>query len=278
MAMDKGKPLSIGIISKYLTPDILEVAKQIDDFFSKGKIKVYYEKGLGRRLNSPNTFNLENPKCNFIMTIGGDGTFLKTIMALKGKEIPVVGIRRGAMGFLAEIDKDIYYYLRRIVNNDFSIDVRTKLDVRLNNKKVGEVLNDAVIITAQPGKIQKFEMEIHGDKIGEIAADGIIISTPTGSTAYALSAGGPIIDPQLDAYEIVPIAPFKLSARPMIVPSGAKTTIHIITERKGALVLDGSLSFSLTKKDMVEIAKSESKAYIVKFEKNFYARVRNKLI
>ena len=278
--MSYKKPRCICVVSKYLTPEILEVANQIKDFFKKGTCKVCYEKSLGRRLSVKNLFNLEkpSPNCDLIITIGGDGTLLRTVMALKGRKIPVVGIRRGAMGFLAEIDTDIYYYLRRIAKGDFSVEERTKLEVKLNGRKVGEVLNDAVVTTAQPGKMQKFSINIHGDTIDEIGADGIIVSTPTGSTAYALSCGGPIIDPLLDIYEIVPISPFRLSTRPIAVPPLAKTVIRIITARKGILVLDGYKTFAVSKKDRIEVTRSKSKAYLVKFERNFYSKVRAKLI
>ncbi len=276
--MEKAKPKKIGIVSKYLTPDILEIAKQVDEFFKKSDISIYYEKSLGRRLNSKKFFNPDNPNCDMIISIGGDGTLLRTVMTLDGKHIPVVGIRRGRMGFLAEIENDIYYYLRRIANGDYSVDARTKLDVKLNGKKVGEVLNDAVAITAQPGKIQKFEISIGGTKLDEISADGIIIATPTGSTAYALSAGGPILDPNLDAYEIVPICPFKLSSRAITVPTRTKTTLSVTSTRKAMLVLDGHLSFTIENGDKVEVTNSKSRAYLVKFEQNFYKRVKNKLI
>ena len=276
--MKPHKPKRIGVVSKYLTPDILEVAKQIDDFCKKNNTEVYYEKSLGRRLNSKKFLDLRNPKADVIISIGGDGTLLKTAMALAGKQIPIVGVRRGRMGFLAEIENDLYYYLRRIVNGDYAVEQRTKLDVKLNGKKVGEVLNDAVLTTAQPGKIQKFAIEIQGNKIDEIAADGIIVATPTGSTAYALSAGGPILDPRLEAYEIVPICPFRLGIRPIAVPLNAKTALYVTSERKAMLVLDGHLSFSVSKGDKVEITTSKSKAHLLKFEKNFYKRVKQKLI
>ncbi len=275
--MKHRKPKKVGVVSKYLTPDILEVATQINDFLKKSGVEVYYEKSLGRRMGTHKFLNLENPKADVIITIGGDGTLLKTAMALSGSSIPIVGVRRGKTGFLAEIESDLFYYLRRIVRGDYSVDNRIKLDVNLNGKKAGEVLNDAVLTTAQPGKIQKFEIEIHGEKIDEISADGIIVATPTGSTAYALSAGGQILDPHLDAYEIVPICPFKLGIRSITVPSATKTALNVISERKAMLVLDGHLSFSVSKGDKVEVTTSKSKARLVKFEHNFYKRVKSKL-
>ncbi len=275
--MKLGKPKKVGVVSKYLTPEILEVATQINDFLQKSGVEVYYEKSLGRRMGSRKLLNLDNPKADVIITIGGDGTLLKTVMALSGSSIPIVGVRRGKTGFLAEIENDLYYYLRRIAKGDFAVDARNKLEIHLNHKKVGEVLNDAVLTTAQPGKIQKFEIEIHGEKIDEISADGIIVATPTGSTAYALSAGGQILDPHLSAYEIVPVCPFKLGIRSITVPADTKTALNVISERKAMLVLDGHLSFSVAKGDKVEVTTSKSKAYLVKFEHNFYKRVKNKL-
>ncbi len=276
------KPRCVCVVSKYLTPEILAVANQVKDYFSRKDCSVCFEKSLGRRLSVKNLFNVEKPgqNCDLIITIGGDGTLLRTVFALKGKKVPFVGIRKGAMGFLAEIEADgqLFRYLSRIERGDFNVEERTKLEVKLNGKKVGDVLNDVVATTALPGKIQKFSIEIHGEKIDEIAADGIIVSTPTGSTAYSLSSGGPIVDPLLDAYLIVPISPFRLSARPIAVPPWAKTTIRITTERRGFLVLDGYKTFSLTKNDKIEVTKAKTKAYLVKFERNFYSRVKKMLI
>ena len=110
-----------------------------------------------------------------------------------------------------------------------------------------------------------------------ISADGVIVATPTGSTAYAMSAGGPIIDPTLDAYEIVPTCPFQLSSRPVTVPANTKTIIEIATDRKALVSLDGYTRYDVTKKDKIEITKSKDKAYFIKFEDNFYRKIKRKL-
>jgi len=147
--MKSKKPRCVCVVSRYLTPEILGVANEIKNYFSRGRCKVCYEKSLGRRLSVKNLFRLERlpVNCDLIITIGGDGTLLRTVMAVKGKKIPVVGIRKGTMGFLAEIeaDENLDYYLGRIENGKFDVEERTKLEVRLNGRRVGEVLNDAVI-------------------------------------------------------------------------------------------------------------------------------------
>jgi NAD+ kinase len=125
--------------------------------------------------------------------------------------------------------------------------------------------------------MQRFVLDVHGARIDEIDADGIIVATPTGSTAYAMSVGGPIIDPWVNAYAIVPMAPLRLSARAIVVPGNAETVIQTITRRKSLIVLDGYYGPNITDKDKVMITSSKDKAYLITFKKDFFQKVRRKL-
>jgi len=196
---------------------------------------------------------------------------------LSGTKVAVLGIKRGGKGFLSEIENNLEENLDKIIRGNYFIEERMKLDVEINRKPLGEVLNDAVVCTAVPGKIQHFALEIHGDSIDSMSADGIIIATPTGSTAYALSAGGPIIEPTLDAYEITPICPFRLNSRSFVVPSKTLTEIRLIKDRKGLVILDGDKECGVTKKDIIKIKKSKNKAYFVKFKRDHLKKVRKLL-
>lgn len=265
-----------GIVSKYETKKVQDTARKIYNYLTDKKAKVYCSEGLAEKLDCK-ILNLSNPKVDIIITIGGDGTLLKTVRELNGSKIPVVGVMQGRVGFLTEISHNLEKHLDRLLTGDYYIDSRKKLEVNVNGKRVGDVLNEVVVTTSTPAKMQIFDISVHGDWIDKIDADGIIVATPTGSTAYAMSAGGPIIDPWIDAYAIVPMLPLRLSARAIVVPSNAKTVIQTKTRRKSLVVLDGYYGPKISDSDKVEVKESKYSAYLIKFKKDFFQKVRRKL-
>jgi len=190
----------------------------------------------------------------------------------------MLGINKGFLGFLTELGPDFQKGLTELLKGNFDIEERIKLDVKLNDKSIGSVLNDVVLLSSKPAKIQRYKLFLNDIEIDEFAADGIIVATPNGSTAYAMSVGGPILDPAIDAFEIVPISPFKLSFRPIVVPPKTRAHLHVTSDRPAILVLDGYDHFDISKEDHIQVEKSKEKAFFVKFEKNFYSKVRGKLI
>lgn len=267
----------IGLSTKYETLKVRKAALKLIRYLEENA-KVYCVQDLAKKIGREDyVFDLKNPKVDAIITIGGDGTLLKTVRELEGRKVPVIGLMRGRVGFLTEISNGLQKSLDRLLNGDYFIDKRTKLSVKVNEKYVGDVLNEVVVTTSTPAKMQRFVIDVHGDRIDEIDADGIIVSTPTGSTAYAMSAGGPIIDPLIEAYAIVPMAPLRLSARAIVVPGHAKTIIQTITRRKSLIVLDGYYGPNITDRDKVEITQSKRYAYLIKFKRDFFQKVRRKL-
>ena len=266
----------IGLASKYETAKVRDAATKIINYLN-GKAKVYCLPDLAAKIEYKKTFDIKKPKVDAIISIGGDGTMLKTIRDLGGAKVPVVGLMRGRIGFLTEISNNMYKSLDKLLAGHYKIDARSKLSVKINDKYIGDVLNEVVITTSTPAKMQRFVLDVHGDRIDEIDADGLIVSTPTGSTAYAMSAGGPIIDPWVNAYEIVPMAPLRLSARAIVVPRKAETVIQTITRRKSLIVLDGYYGPSITDKDKVIVTQSKNKAHLISFKKDFFQKVRQKL-
>ncbi len=266
-----------GIVSKYETKEVQNTARKIKEHLEKKRAKVYCSEGLAEKLDSKKKINFDKPKVDAILTIGGDGTLLKTVRELNGSKVPVVGVMRGRVGFLTEISHNIEKYLDKLLEGDYYIDTRKKLEVSVNGKRAGDVLNEVVVTTSTPAKMQIFDISVHGDWIDKIDADGIIIATPTGSTAYSMSAGGPIIDPWSKTYAIVPMLPLRLSARSIVVPSNAKTVIQTKTKRKSMVVMDGYYGPKISDTDKVEIKESKNSAYLIKFKKDFFQKVRRKL-
>src|SRR5687767_11810861 len=163
---------------------------------------------------------------DFMLVLGGDGTMIATARMLGDKEVPVLGVNYGGLGYLAEFRvEELYTALESILEGNYRIDTRVMLAVQLmrGDKEVARtrVLNDAVINKSALARIIEIEANLNQQFVNSFRADGLIVSTPTGSTAYNLSAGGPVIYPSMNAVVITPICPFTLSNRPIVVPDDA---------------------------------------------------------
>lgn len=253
-----------------LAREILELLKDSGEvYIEKGFAKVLGEEGFSRE-------DL-NRKCDIIVTVGGDGTILYT---LERVEKPIFAINCSAMGFLTEVDaKFAKSGIEKILKGDYNIEERARLKVFLNKKRLEDASNEITVQTANVAKIIEFSVSVDGELIDKVKADGIIIATPTGATGYALSVGGPIVDPSVNAAIIAPIAPFKLSSRPWIVPIDKKICIDLLESSKRAkLVIDGRNSYDVKPGERVCVTLSEKKSRFVRFGESFYQTVRLKLV
>lgn len=207
---------------------------------------------------------------DFAFVIGGDGTILKTARFFAKFQTPIFGINLGRLGFLSQASrKDLHIAVEKILNKKYLIEKRIML-------KSGSytALNDFVIKGCETGRTSKFSLKINGKYVCDYLADGLIISTPTGSTAYGLSAGGPVLNPSLDAFVIVPICPHTLSARPIVVPASEKITV--ITDAKSMISADGQEFYEFNSENIIE--KSKFCANLVLLEgTEFYSILRNKM-
>ncbi len=265
--------MRFGIVSRVDKKEAVDVAKKVIDFLSD-KAEVVVEKKLGEKIGKKG-LPLKKIKVDIMVTIGGDGTILRT---LQNCDIPVFGINAGAVGFLTEIKpKNMIPALGRILKKDYIIDKRIKLEVKLNKKELCDCTNEAVLHTSHIAKMRRFEIYIDDKMAEDIRADGIIVATPTGSTCYAMSAGSPILDSRVNAFVIAPIAPFKLSARPIVVPASSRIRIRIDKD-DCLLVLDGQYEKKIGKNDTVSFTVSKIPARFVRFDHDFYKRIREGLI
>jgi len=218
---------------------------------------------------------LQDMDADVLVTIGGDGTILHT---LQRSDAPVVGINAGRLGFLTEIQLDeMADKVGKLVSGDYYIEDRVKLKIKVNDKRLPDSTNEAVLHTYHVSKMRHFQVLVGGKPAMDIRADGIIISTPTGSTSYAMSVGGPIIDPRLDAFVIAAIAPFNLGIRPLVVPASSDIEIRLRKKRKCVLVLDGQTEFEVEPDDVIKMERSEKLARFVRFEQEFYTKAWEKL-
>jgi NAD+ kinase len=221
---------------------------------------------------------------DLITVLGGDGTMIATARMLGDAEVPVLGINYGGLGYLAEFRiEELYSALESILSNNVRLDKRVMLDVELMrgaevvNKN--RVLNDVVINKSALARIIEIEAYLNDLFVNSFRADGLIVSTPTGSTAYNLSAGGPVIFPSMNAVVITPICPFTLSNRPIVVPDDAVIELRLKTEQEDvALTLDGQVGFPLKVEDTVVIRKSKTMFNLIQpTNRNYFEVLRTKL-
>ena len=217
-------------------------------------------------------------KCDMAVVLGGDGTLLRAQAKLK-EETPLFGINMGTVGFLTDIEvSETFNALNKVLKGDYYKEKRSKLVVSHENHYFN-AMNEVVIMTNKPAKMLHFEIMVDGETIEEVRADGLIISTPSGSTAYAMSAGGPIVDPKLGGFIIIPICPYKLGARPFIVSDNSEITVKLLKKGKSAVfVMDGQINEEASYLEEIKFKKSEKDVYFIRTSsKYFYEKVKDKL-
>jgi NAD+ kinase len=221
---------------------------------------------------------------DLILVLGGDGTMIATARMLGEREVPVLGVNYGGLGYLAEFRiEELYQALDSILSGNFRLDKRVMLDVELRRGDElithNRVLNDVVINKSALARIIEIEAYLNQRFVNSFRADGLIISTPTGSTAYNLSAGGPVIFPSMNAVVITPICPFTLSNRPIVVPDDATIELLLKTDQEEVtLTLDGQVGVSLKVEDRAVIRKSSVTFNLVQpSNRNYFDVLRDKL-
>jgi NAD+ kinase len=223
-------------------------------------------------------------KVDLILVLGGDGTMIATARLIGDQEVPVLGVNYGGLGYLAEFRiEELYTALESILEGNYRLDRRVMLSIELrrgdNPPKRNRVLNDVVINKSALARIIEIEAYLNSQFVNSFRADGLIISTPTGSTAYNLSAGGPVIFPSMNAVVITPICPFTLSNRPIVVPDDAEIELLLKTDQEEvALTLDGQVGFPLEVADRVVIRKSRTTFNLIQpMNRNYFDVLRDKL-
>jgi NAD+ kinase len=221
---------------------------------------------------------------DLMLVLGGDGTMIATARMIGDREVPVLGVNYGGLGYLAEFRiEELYHALESILSGNFRLDKRVMLDVELKRRDESitrkRVLNDVVINKSALARIIEIEAYLNQHFVNSFRADGLIISTPTGSTAYNLSAGGPVIFPSMNAVVITPICPFTLSNRPIVVPDNATIELLLKTaQEEVTLTLDGQVGFELNVEDRVVIRKSSVTFNLVQpSNRNYFDVLRDKL-
>jgi len=282
----------IGVIGKRNRPEVGHIARHLVEWLRPRKAEVYMEEDLAKLVNLPfsgpylNAVEREEMpgKVEMIVVLGGDGTMLSVARLVRNHDIPILGVNLGGLGFLTEISLDeLYRVLERVMQGNFETDERDVLRASVIRKgeQLAEyaVLNDAVINKGALARIIDLEVTINGEYLTTFRSDGLIISTPTGSTAYNLSAGGPIVYPSLHCLIITPICSHTLANRPIVIPDDVE--VHVLLEAKQQevfLTLDGQQGLSLEFEDLVEVRKVPGRFLLIKSPyRHYFELLREKL-
>jgi NAD+ kinase len=258
----------ISLITNSSATEVAETVNTLIDFLEQRGVEMEFDEccaAIAANKNYPvATPDKLGTSSDLAIAIGGDGTMLKAAHLICDRQIPLLGINRGRLGFLADIPADsIHRILGEILNGHYSEDHRFMLhsDVYRDGKHVsaGKALNDVVVQKWNVAKLIDFEISVDGVFVHKQRSDGIIVSTPTGSTAYALSGGGPILFPSLDALVLVPICPHSLTNRPLVVNGNSRIEIVVGTWeiQHARLTCDGDITMELESGDRVHIHKED---------------------
>lgn len=219
-----------------------------------------------------------------IIVLGGDGTFLSAARFIADQDIPLLGVKFGEVGFLAEITQDsLFDVSKAIFKGKYIIKKRARLDVRVirKNKEIvcASVLNDVVINKAALSRLASCSVYLDSIYLTTFRADGLIVATPTGSTAYSLAAGGPVVHPDVPSIIITPICPFTLTNRPLIIPDPIEIELKLNDNPKNMiLTLDGQQGFEIDSQDKILVSKSSNDLKIISFENlNYFEILKTRL-
>ncbi|MBF0132529.1 MAG: NAD(+)/NADH kinase [Magnetococcales bacterium] len=281
---------NIGIITKRSDPMALEASAQLASWLHENGLKVTVsietarDAGIDRDIASGVPQSKIPVDCDLVVVIGGDGTFIAATRAVGDRNTPLMGVNVGRLGFLTEVAMDqMISTLSQILSGRYNEEYRTLLDVAVvrNGEQVlkTRVLNDAVVHKEALARMMECNVAIDDVFAFSTRSDGLILSTPTGSTAYALSAGGPIIHPALDAILLVPICPHTLANRPIAVPGNGCVTVTLAHDGLDRLLtLDGQAGFALFDGDKVLVRQSRHKLRVLHAEdRDYFSVLRDKL-
>ena len=279
--------MRIGIIGKTNKKEVFAIAEELSRWLAERKVEVYVEEEIGKKIGHPNPVSraLLPEVSDVVLVFGGDGTFLDVARLVCRSNIPILGVNLGGLGFLTEITMDeLYPVVENIISGEFVTEKREMLSASLyrGSNRMGDyfVLNDVVICKGAIARVIDLEMYINGSNVTSYRADGLILSTPTGSTAYSLSAGGPIVYPTLPLTIITPISPHTLTNRPLVVSNESTIRVKVLTETSDIyLTLDGQLGVNLEKDDEIEVRKSDNSVKLIRSPfRDYFTILKTKLM
>ncbi len=277
---------SVGICVKPEQPQLADLVRELEKWLVERDVEVLPDPDAGRWTGAAGAPRGELAgRTDLIVVLGGDGTLLAVARAVGERDVPILGVNLGTLGYLVETHREeLFPNLEAVLSGRFRVEERMRLDIQVDRD--GSVLgrymalNDAVISNTALSRMVHLETRADGAAVTTYQADGLIIATPTGSTAYSLSAGGPLLLPSLQAMVLTPISPHTLTQRPLVVPEGCVVEIRVVDTRGGVahLTVDGQVGREISEGDCVVVRRSEHPArLLVPPDRNRFEVMRAKL-
>jgi NAD+ kinase len=274
------------VLAKPGTNEGQRIAFELGSWLGSRGVSVRFDEPTARALGQKDGIRPDTIPAgtDLVIVAGGDGTLLSAARLAGPRGIPILGVNFGGLGFMTELQpEELYPALERLLRGDYAIEERETLRVRFRRgrKVLGEyaLLNDAVVTKTALARMLVIELRIDSELVATYTSDGLIIATPTGSTAYNLSAGGPILDPRMSAFVIAPICPHAMSYRPLVVPGGVRieVTLRSLTE-EAYLTLDGQVGFPMKQLDAIVVDRHPRSVRLVRVaRRGFFEILQRKL-
>lgn len=270
---------SVGLVARYDKKSALKLTEDLAEYLKKRGLKVYVEGTLTDKVTTKEEFiPLSKMKADFIITIGGDGTILRTCLNVPKPEPPILTINMGVRGFLTEVEpKNACEAVERILKGEYNIEKCAKLAVTIGKEPMPDALNDVVISACEPSKILYTQICKDGKPILKCQADGLIVATQTGSTGYSLSAGGPVLDQEVDAFVLTPICSLTVF-HSLVFPADSTVSFNVERPREMEVLIDGNYRKLVSADDMLKVTRSKNVTSFIRFETDFYGRLKNRLL
>ncbi len=276
---------NVGLIARYDKKPALKLIENISSYLNSKGINVYLEADLADKVKVKAKFiSPSEMKTDFLITIGGDGTILRTCLAVPKPEPPILTINMGVRGFLTEIEPaKALEAVERVLKGDYKIEKCSKLAVTVGKEKLPDALNDVVVSACEPSKILYAQISKNGKDILKCYADGLIVATPTGSTGYSLSAGGPVLDQSLDTFVLTPICSLTVF-RSLVFPGDSYVSFKVERPKDMLVLVDGNYRKLASCDDIIKVTKSKNVTSFIRFETDFdletdfYDRLRDRLL
>lgn len=270
----------VGLVARFDKKATIKLAENLANHLKAKGIEVFVEDTLAEKMRTKeNSVKLEEMKTDFIITIGGDGTILRTCVSIPKPEPPILAINMGVRGFLTEVEpKQALMAVDNCLKGEFIVEKCMKLSIHAEDIKFPDALNEILISADELAKLFYAHILKDDEQILNCQADGLMVATQTGSTGYSLSAGGPVLDPGVDAFVLTPVCPLSVF-RPVVFPAKSSLTVNVIRPRKVLIVVDGHHRKLLSSKTLsLTITRSKHETSFIRFKENFYHRLRSRLL
>ena len=283
---NSARPSLVAILSKPGRPELAEILPQLHQWLTQHGYKVVIDPECAQYFSAAEVVSraeLASLAPGLALVLGGDGTLLSAARAVCASGTLILGVNLGTLGFLTELAlPDLYPSLEAIEKGQYMVDSRSMLTcslVRSGGAVASHVaLNDVVISKSAIARLNHFDLYVDKEFVSSYKADGVIVATPTGSTAYSLGAGGPILKPDVDAFVVTPVCPHGLTHRPVVVRDSVEIEIHVVTgDEQAYLSVDGQVGMPVSDGDSVRCVKAKHPARLLRFRKTFFEVLSTKL-